>query len=91
MPQARSCDRSHKPYNTVSGDAYSAIAYAVNDAAIGWQGALASTFTTLTPPVGMSRLASAATGSTWLKRLAFYPARLSNAKLQAVTAAATWS
>jgi hypothetical protein len=68
-------------------------AYKVNDFAVSFNGASALTDTSGTVPTGINRLylgtfldsGVQANGSTHIRRIAYFPRRLSNAELQAIT------
>lgn len=69
-----------------------ALAYKLNDFNEGYNGAAGTTDTSVDIPAALTtlRFAAAATGGAtsnmWLQRTTYYPRRLSNAELQAITA-----
>lgn len=69
-----------------------AFAYKLNDFNLGYNGAVGTTDTSVDIPAAMTAMrfaapiASAATSNMWLQRITYYPRRLSNAELQAITA-----
>ncbi len=69
----------------VSGAARAAIAWAANDAAWSWMGAIAGTSGTYAANTGMSQLRLFGMHG-YVRRVAYWPRRLTNAELQALTA-----
>ena len=68
-----------------------AIAYRANNAAFGTSGQVSATDTTVTLPVAVAMRICGAVRfqpmpSAWVRRIAYFPTRLTNAQLQAVTA-----
>ncbi|UJX46647.1 DUF2793 domain-containing protein [Xanthobacter sp. YC-JY1] len=69
------------------GVARLAIAWAANDAAWAWMGALAGSSSTYTANAGLTLLRLPAGGMNgYVRRVAYWPRRLSNTELQALTA-----
>jgi hypothetical protein len=77
---------------TANALAKQAAAYKLNDFNIGYNGAVGTTDTSVDIPASLNTLRVAAppggtaTSNMWLQRIAYYPRRLSNAELQAITA-----
>jgi len=71
---------------TLNAVTKAAAAYKVNDAVVYYGGSLQGTDTSLTVPSGINqvRIGNALTG--YILRITYYPTRLSNAQLQAITA-----
>lgn len=69
-----------------------AAAYKLNDFNMGYNGAVGTTDTSVDIPASLNTLrfatapGSTASSNMWFQRMSFYPRRLSNAELQAVTA-----
>jgi hypothetical protein len=77
---------------TANALAKQAAAYKLNDFNIGYNGAVGTTDTSVDIPASLNTLRVAAppggtaSSNMWLQRVSFYPRRLSNAELQAITA-----
>lgn len=84
-PQALISDSAQR-----SGDINIAFAYAQNDAAFAVEGALKGTDTSVTLPIvdriGIGNILGSAQLNGTIRRLAYYPRRLTNAELQIITA-----
>lgn len=68
-----------------SGAARLALAWSANDAAWSWMGALAGSSSTYTPNSGLTQLRLWGING-YVRRVAYWPRRLSNTELQALTA-----
>ncbi len=78
------------PVVVAGAQVMTAVAYKFNDFNLGYNGAVATTDTSVNIPLTLTTLRFAAAiasaqSNVWFQRLAFYPRRLSNAELQGIT------